>query len=626
MEEGIIHALLRTKCVTNIVMSQIITILFIVIFIIVSGVAIWAFSRRKKQSEKEEEKPGSFTDQILLENAKRAIVRLTQPNELKQYKFRPNESTGIHEEWYKDSSALGDICLSITAGLSIVIAHKRNNESEKYKKDDNFYKSVCEDFMLRYKEQLLKSNLKDLPWGTNWYQFSVTSTNMLASYLLCDDVLQKDLAAEIILLIVQSPRRSIGFTRSEMNAIYMAGPWMLAQNHKNKISISKLVQFSDIQYCTAYCSLDIVQNSRQDGRHIDESIRTHSSVVTFAYFYTLFGRLSNYFYALSNANVDVSLYDTVRSYVAHPRIGKTLCGLEGRKNDVSARVYDKSPLGIRVMPFARIIRFFTHDAAFIMRGQVADSAYFEADKSVYDTAEYWVQYRGVYTAASPAGLAANDLGFIHDEAHEPKESRISIPSTTSTTETFYPLDFSRAFVFQHDNMFGLLYHDYKASNLCLANVRELLIIDASKQTMRLYVAIICSEGTYYSVPPLKVSHSFNIERKSIERIQLGPNSTNHFIWDYDFRQSTITVNQTDAFNIYELMANGFLASNNKTYNVVYDEKEDDAYAVLNVDGRATIIAPALGDNLELPTIVMFDKTGRLLNGEFDKEINQYRVI
>lgn len=612
-------------------MSQILVIVFIIILVILLAVAIWwwSFYRRRQQQQQPEqpEQPEELvTDKLLLEKAKKAVSRMSLPSKLKDYKFMPNAGTGIFENWHENSSALGDMCESIAAGLSIVIAHERNNESEKYEKDDNFYKSVCEDFMLRYREKLLGSNLKQTPWGTNWYQFSVTSTNMLASYMLCEkNTSQKQLASEITLLIVQSPRRSLGYSRDSLNAVYLAGPWMLAQHYKNKIPLSSLIQSPDVQYCVAFASLNTVENSRQDGRHIDDSIRTHSSVITFAYFYTLFGRLSNYFYALSNTNISIKLYDTVRSYVAHPSIGRTLCGLEGRSDNVTGRVYDKSPLGIRVMPFARIIRYFTPNAAFIVRGQVADAAYFEADKKIYDTAEYWVQYRGVFTASSPSQLAANDLGFIHDETHTPLETRVAIRSTTSTTQSFYPLDFSRSFVFQHDNSFGLLYHDYKASELCSANVRELLIIDAGKKTMRLYVVIIAKASVYYTVPELKKPHPFSA--KTIGRVRLQANSTNHFIWDYDFEQMTMTIDQIHAgFDIYDLMAKGFSANGGKKYSVVYNSTEDDAYAVLDIDGRATLIAPAQGDNLELAAITIFDKKGRILRARFDQELNQYRVI
>lgn len=602
-------------------MSPVIIIL-VLLFVIVTIGSVLIFSKNnKKQNIYDEDGDGDDLDNVaditLIEKARASIVVYEYADELNNYRFSNDKSdtdTGIFVNWYKDNWDLGFICERITNALTLVAT------KNKYTTLDKRIIAICEDFMFRYRYQLLKAaSLNKIPWGVNWYEFSVTSTQMMAFYMLCKNVSRKKLASKIVLLLIKNPKTSLGYNRDGINSVYLAGPWMLAKHFEStsgRTSFAKLTSTPEVQYCVKYVEFPKLSTSTQDGLHMDNSVRYHTSVVYFKYFLSLFENLSLYFYELSGTNISIDTCNKVLSYIAHPTIPLTLCGFDGRNPNLSGRTYAESKYGIEVMPFGRIIRYFLPDAFFMMRGQIDKAAFYEADQNTYDTSEYWVQFRGVYCKKRGEKIANSDLGFIHDVS---QNKRVSLPTGKETTKTFYPESNTRSFVFHHDN-YGMLFHEYSIPQLVPALVSEYVMIDALQQKITLISLVSNNEKPLKYIIP-KNNASFDNQLEQLAAVELPANSKESYQWTYDFKAKTISASVNNAYGPYGILSQEQTVGKNK-YRITY--KTEDSYALLYVNGKPTIVAPTVGDSREDESITAtIDKNQ--FKCKFNTTINQYLV-
>lgn len=111
--------------------------------------------------------------------SRKSVVDTAFPEILLKYDLTSSDTTGIFPTWDTDNVVLGSMCTEIWSGLKYALNHPKEKNAE-------IAISIAENFMIRYLARLVIIGVRPLaiPWGTNWYEFSVTSTVMLAQMLL----------------------------------------------------------------------------------------------------------------------------------------------------------------------------------------------------------------------------------------------------------------------------------------------------------------------------------------------------------------------------------------------------------------------------------------------------------
>lgn len=141
---------------------------------------------------------------------------LPDPDGFNRYALRPSESTVVHPTWNKDNVVLGDMC-----NWLIKLAQYHLTPASKPQRPR--IRKITIDFIHRYGDAMEGKFETVFPWGTNWYEFSITSTLMLFYFILIADDKDPELdyAADLIL---KNPRTSLDRERGQANSVYMALP------------------------------------------------------------------------------------------------------------------------------------------------------------------------------------------------------------------------------------------------------------------------------------------------------------------------------------------------------------------------------------------------------------------
>nr|WOJ45408.1 odv-e66 [Apis mellifera nudivirus] len=401
------------------------------------------------------------------------------PEPLRNYAFGEQiEDTGIYPNWYKSEIELGNLCINITTGLWYAY-HNPNTQ-------DAYYAiAVAEDFIERYEKKLSGARktqdgrLNRFPWGSNWYQFSITSTSMLAYYLLLPiNGTMRMTAVKIINMIMVNPKLSLGFNRDSANMVYMAGPWLLAKYFEG--SITSAVESREYKDVLNFVRIQNKTTALDEGLHPDGSFIAHRSIVSPGYFSTLVSSTTLYFYKLDTqiVNSPERQYNTIKRIIFHDKIPIGPIGYSSRSSNMSCKTSElEGDYGIRIMPFARFLRMFTPNLQFSVRAAREKMGYYEADKRVFNTAQYWIHYRNVHTQKSNAECVWPNFGFIQ---REDQHSLIELPSRTQTTDIYYPTS-ARSFVMRYDP-YGILWQKYQINELAYnVKITECIIIEHTRR-------------------------------------------------------------------------------------------------------------------------------------------------
>lgn len=534
---------------------------------------------------------------IDLNAARRAVSKVEFPKILYDYEFN-SDSTGIFDDWDKSDVSLGDMCNSIAQGL------KYSHHAQRNSPDAVLAVTVAENFMIRYKLKLDQSDLFGIPWGNNWYEFSVSSTIMAAYYLLLPNVKLTELASDLILKLLTSPRKSLGYERDGANTVYMAGPYLLAKYFKGQVD--EVWDMKEYKYVLNYLKFNITHQQGVDGFHMDKTYVFHSGLVTYAYLKTLADDLTIYFYKLDSFITDSPecIWYSVRNLLCHPTIGVSAMGVLGRNEDLALETNKSSPFGIKVIPFARYIRYFTDKHQFSMRLMVPWYGFFEADRKNYTQSQYWTQYRTVHTANSSKSIKFPDAGFI---CTEDVTELIPIPSTSITTTVFKP-KLADSFVLVYDR-YGIAWQTYIIDQFGLQTVTELVIIDSKVNTITIKLTINNDNSKpviYYSVDE---PCSIDIYRSKLKPLIVDVKTIARYTTYFDLNANTVMTKRTCDENLLPL---------NLENGIRVEVLRDPETAVLRKNGTAFVICPK-NQVFESPTIVL---TGEG-SFKFDDRVNQY---
>lgn len=533
--------------------------------------------------------------------ARQALESPTEfPELLTTYKFDA-ESTGLYANWDKSELDLGSMCVIITQGLKYANAHENSQESK-------LAIRIAEDFMSRYKTKLGNSGANGIPWGNNWYEFSISSTFMAACYLLLPKKDKIQLAADLILALLQSPIKSLGYKRDGVNTVYMAGPYAIAKYYKGESQ--DVWDMPEYQYVLNYIKFDTQYKQGAEGLHFDNTFVFHTNLVTYAYLATLETDVTNYYYKLDTyiTRTPASIWQNARKTLFHPTIGVSAMGVFGRNENLSIGTDAKSPLGIKVLPFARYIRYFTKDCQFSARTLVQWYGFFEADRYTNTQSQYWTQYRNVHTADSPTALAFPDAGFI---CRSSVKSLIQIPSTTSTTTVFTP-KLAESFVLMYER-YGVAWQTYKIEQFGPQTVTELIVIDSKDNTIDINVVIrdspVSDPVVYYSVDTLVVLDQYRSKLKP-----LAVESNKQFVTHFDLYSKTV-ITKTQS------ITNSTMLPLTLNDGIVIDVDAKNSVAILRKNNKPTVICPK-NQPVEARSITLTD----IGTFKFDDSQNQYVVV
>lgn len=464
--------------------SMILQILIFVILIILTIL----YLTKSTQAAVISPEPSIGDKRFSLEGGRKGIPNGSFPTVLRGYTVGAS-TTGIYTDWGTSEKALGDMSYAIANGL-IYSYHNPNT------RDGKLARLIAEDFILLYSSRLKEVGVvpNRFPWGHNWYEFSVSSTMMMAYYLLLPNPGLIDIACETILSLITSPTVSLGWPRDGPNALYLTGPYLLAKYYRGEVE--EVFTTSDYKKVEEAASLPLVRTQGMDGLHLDNTYLYHSGLVGYSYLSTLSTILTNYTYGLDiRMKNPLEKLNEIKSFVLHPTIPISSMGLSGRSNDLKSDTYSGSPMGIKVFPFQRYIRYFTDKYQFSMRGQVPWLFFYEADHTNYKQSQYWVQFRNVNTKQTSPSLKFPDAGFICSSA---VTQLIETPSIADTTYG-YTTPTADSFVFAYGK-YGVLWQQYEIQEFGPQKVTELVVIDSKKNliTIDLIIESSTSDVVYYS--------------------------------------------------------------------------------------------------------------------------------
>lgn len=443
---------------------------------------------------------------------------------VQNYTLLPATTTGVFSTWDTNTTVLGDMTAALVQAAWFAVHNPDHADRPRAV-------SVVEDFITRFHAKistLLPLAPNVFPWGTNWYQFSVSVPYLIAYYLLVRrkymDNVARLKAIDVINIIITNPSSSIGWTRTGANSIYMAGPWILA--HYFMGDSSEAVESDSYKTVTKEAGLPIRSTPSEDGLHMDLSYMYHSGAVLFGYLNTITGNLTRYLFPFDPEgfpNNPTVTWTKILSIISHPTLTTGAVGLLGRERSLVSPLSANARNGVEVMPLIGFIRVNGSDYRFSMRTQKTNIAFYEADQTVNDYAAYWVQWRAITRPNSSfSSTATLQPGFIVLEGNE--DSLMQIPSTTTTTQVLFPAR-GKSYVFADDRTFGVAYNEYQITQLLgQVDVRERIIIDVSQDII---IANLVLRN--YGTDSVNVVWSPHFEPTTAETITIPKTSGGNFV-------------------------------------------------------------------------------------------------
>lgn len=523
----------------------------------------------------------------------------------------------------------------------------RHYKSQPLKRTENTL-PIIEMFIQNYQNKLDKMAFKKnsytitgIPWGKNWWQFTILSTELLAEYLLLPTFLCKpnirNVAQNLILELITSPKVSLGYGRTTANTVGMAAPWILA--HYFNESIDTAINHDDYKYVLNYIQLEFQKDFKSNGRHVDNSFVEHSGVHAFGYLMRISNSSTNYFYAFDTlagrfTKTDHA-YDVIRRLVLHksiPYLG--VMGLFSREEKLDARTYEKSLDGLRIMPLARIMRYYTDKAAFCIKGVIKGIGYYEIDQTHYMYGNYWVQYREPFlldNLQNYTNLNSLKTGLILQK--NTKRPKILKNKWITTTADFTPLA-AESFVVaslgtddtqkQQQKKVDVFYQNYLLREFGNYTVNEVVIIDEYEAEITIEVCVdnFDTESYVYFMP-------------DGEEIEISQNKAQSIKYIYTIEDDGNIVYQRGSYFSVPGCTETFPRSiSHDRFRVELLEKKnlhssDDCadYAVLMDDVGTPIVAcPLFGSTNELADVILSHPTSsqQTYKFSFNSEINQYK--
>lgn len=444
-------------------------IAIIVVAVIVVIIVIWYI--RKKAAERAIEQDDFLRYQRLIKpylKIKRENQNFNEERvqfEMDRFEFSPillpvgDASQNL--TWDTDSSAFGDLCNSLMGMVSY-----GSDSTSKFYKDDLLWKQIL--FSVRTISAKLPDKPKDytVPWGTNWYQFSITYPTFLVStafsyydiYGTEEPFLTRHLSSYINNYFKESPivngLYSMGWLRYESNVIGMSVPLIGGRLYANRFD----PEVNSQKYARDYMSVNYVYEG--NGFYYDNTYITHvarNDGYTTAFYYEFqfvfdFYRLQTKFFTVLHHNFSILEHPDFDRHHG-PWFGRT----GNMKGFAPGRKFAK--YGVDIRGYERSVCVRSKNIGLFYCGQISPLATYESDRVNQEWGQCWIFMRRPITKNTDDQLYAPLVPY-YDGVHSYGRKQINWPSQTTTTTTFPP-DSALCSLCYIPNQAAAMYNKYK---------------------------------------------------------------------------------------------------------------------------------------------------------------------
>lgn len=278
-----------------------------------------------------------------------------------------------------------------------------------------------------------------VPFGTNWYQFSITWPKFLTivSYLYRrlfgkrNDHFEGVLANYINAYFKKSEDKrgilSMGWHRDGPNAVMMAVPYI--GGHLLMKTLDK--EDSVNQYVREYVSLPEVTTG--EGLYPDYGFIFHNTLRAYGYIYSA----ANDFLLISQfCNLPLHKLQKIYNILEHPTIPLHFSAFFTRSASCSNPSL-RGLYGFYVMPSVKIIAVKTQDWYLSFNGQTNKLCYYESDKGENAWGQIWISAR-VFMYENSDKRWWTQLATYYPGVMSYDNKLIKMVTTTETTTTFLP--------------------------------------------------------------------------------------------------------------------------------------------------------------------------------------------
>ncbi|KAG8362541.1 odv-e66-3 [Fopius arisanus] len=532
------------------------------------------------------------------DGARAALVDVMRlPQELENY-------NNWSEISHADAKRISYLC-EITTDALIYYLH--NRDTAHGKKALTSAEELHVQILERFNEHS-EVNLSDLP---GWYPSDFTVTTFLAMYLLIPDTSSKDNVAKFVLDLIKKPDDLFSHSVSISDSPMLVGPWLLA--HEQLGTLDEALNHSSYHLVLKYLDFDITTSQGSAGLHRDLS---HIQDTGYLHYTNLWRMCRNnyaYTFLLTQdlrKRSPTRLWERITRTIYHERIPITLWNLSTKTNKQATEVYPGTKWGLHVMPFSKILRYFTKDVNFMVHGQ--DNCMATNDDSV--PMEYWTQLRQVFHREDDpeAEIKYPFVGLLTDSNANLSQLRndsIKVRGQTDCGTVVF------SYVFQYMN-YGVLHQIRQGKNLTHWIIHELIFIDESEKNL-----IIWFEFLDLSQSKITLKYYPTTDYSKAVTLQLpahGVVKTTYNFHTKKYASETMPPENLDVNKVISKLANGKL-----TIQMLKDKRG----AIVYREEKPIIYAPSLLENETEEVTITSDSydTGKFPTAtfKFNKELNQY---
>lgn len=377
--------------------------------------------------------------------------------------------------WDTHSEAFLDVIMK----LQNAITQTSHKESRHYKNEVIWSMAI---FFVGEVMKLLPSSVNNfsLPWGTNWYQFSITFPRFLTimSYLYerihskPNEYLRRILSVYISSYLQPPPDvvgvKSMGWLRDGANAVMMAVPYIGGKLLMQTLETSDSI----VQYAKNYVSLDPVTSG--EGLYEDSGFVFHGTLRAYGYIYSSYEdfRLLAQFFYKSDDRI-MKIFDIFE----HPTIPLHFSAFFTRSGSLKSLGHG-GKLGLYVVDSIKAIVAKTPDWYLSFNGQKNSLCYYESDQSNYSWGQMWIGARQFLYADSETRWFESLVPHYPGVISYNNEIERMMASDSTTTQTHMPIS-SKTMIVKTSGAIGIR-NEYKiVHNLYDIEVVEMMLITLS---------------------------------------------------------------------------------------------------------------------------------------------------
>ncbi|KAG8362540.1 odv-e66-2 [Fopius arisanus] len=464
--------------------------------------------------------------------------------------------------------------------------------------------------------KLFHVNYKMNIWAVpDWYPSDFTVTTFLAMYLLIPDTSSKGDVAKLLLDLIKQPNRVFTNFIPVSDSLMLVGPWLLA--HEQLGTLDKALKHSSYQLVLKYLDFDISTRQGSAGLHRDLSHIQDTRCLNYTNLWRMCRNNYAYTFLLTEdlrKRSPTPLWNRITRTIYHERIPITLWSLSTKTNKQATEVYPGTKWGLHVMPFGRILRYFTKDVNFMVRGQQTKLPIYMATNDDSVPIEYWTQSRQVFhrEADPEAEIKYPCVGLI--VYNNLDLNRLRGYSERYRGDTVYSND-AFSWVFQYMNYGVLTQSGHDEANLLL-KIHELIFIDESRKNLTIYMQFFDDrkiEGDLKYYPTTDYSKAVRIESSKLMLVKTTYNFHTKKYASETMPPETLDVNK-------EISK---LTNDKLTIQMLKDNRG----AIVYHEGKPIIYAPSLLENETEEVTITSDSyvAGEFptVTFKFNKELNQY---